>query len=60
MAYMFVQILRALFVLDPNPTFAIGDVARLAGVSMAAALASGLIATAILQTLRPAELLREV
>jgi putative ABC transport system permease protein len=60
MAYMFVQILRALFVLDPNLTFAIGDVARLAGVSMAAALASGLIATAILQTLRPAELLREV
>ena len=60
MAYMFVQILRPLFVLDPNLTFAIGDVARLAGVSMAAALASGLMATAILQTLRPAELLREV
>ena len=60
MAYMFVQILRPLFILDPNLTFALGDVARLAGVSMAAALASGLIATAILRTLRPAELLREV
>ncbi len=60
MAYMFVQILRPLFVLDPNLTFAIRDVTRLAGVSMAAAVASGLIATAILRTLRPAELLREV
>ena len=60
MAYMFVQILQPLFVLDPSLTLAIGDVARLAGVSLAAALASGLIATAILRTLRPAELLREV
>lgn len=60
MAYMFVQILRPLFVLDPSLEFAIHDVARLAGVSIAAALASGLIATAILRTLRPAELLREV
>jgi putative ABC transport system permease protein len=59
MAYMFVQILRPLFVLDPSLELAIRTAARLAGVSLAAALASGLIATAILRTLQPAELLRE-
>ncbi|MEO7398274.1 MAG: FtsX-like permease family protein [Ilumatobacteraceae bacterium] len=60
MGYMFVQVLRPLFVLDPILAFPILDVARLVGASMAASLASALTASAFLRRLQPAELLREI
>ena len=60
MGYMFIQVLRPLFVLEPRLAFPIPDLARLAGASVAASLGSALTASAILRRLRPAELLREV
>jgi putative ABC transport system permease protein len=59
MAYLLVHVLRPLFILDPGVTFAPARVATLALLSVAAALASALAATAILRQLRPSELLRE-
>jgi putative ABC transport system permease protein len=59
MAFFFVHILRPLFILDPDLTFAVARVARLSAVAMAATLVSALVATAILRRLNPSELLRE-
>ncbi len=59
MGYLFVHVLRPLFILDPGFTFAAGRVAELAALVAAAALVSALVATAILRRLSPTELLRE-
>jgi putative ABC transport system permease protein len=59
MAYLLVHVLRPLFILDASLTFPAATIATLAGVAMAAALASALGAAAMLRRLRPTELLRE-
>jgi ABC-type antimicrobial peptide transport system permease subunit len=59
MAFLLVRVLRPLFVLDPGTTVAVGDVAGLAALVLAAALVSALAATAILRRLDPTSLLRE-
>jgi ABC-type antimicrobial peptide transport system permease subunit len=58
-AFLLVQILRALFILDPVVTFPVGRIALLTGLVLAATLASGLAATEILRRLKPTEILRE-
>jgi putative ABC transport system permease protein len=59
MAYLFVHVLRPLFILDPRVAFPAGDIATLAGLALVSTLASALVATALLRRLRPTELLRE-
>jgi hypothetical protein len=59
MAYLLVHVLRPLFILDPQVTFPAGAILSLAGLTVAATLASALGATDILRRLSPAELLRE-
>jgi putative ABC transport system permease protein len=59
LGYLLVHILRPLFILHPSVTFPLGDVATLAAMAAAAALASAFVASAILYRLRPTELLRE-
>jgi putative ABC transport system permease protein len=59
MAYLLVHVLRPLFILDPSVTFAPARIATLSLLSVAAALAAALAATAILRHLKPSELLRE-
>jgi putative ABC transport system permease protein len=59
MAYLLVHVLRPLFILDASLTFPAATIATLAGVAMAAALASAFSAAALLRRLRPTELLRE-
>ena len=56
---LLVHVLRPLFVLPPGFTVPAGDLALLAGLALAAAVFSSLIATAILRRLKPTELLRE-
>ncbi len=58
-AYLFVHVLRALFVLEPTVTFVPGRLAVIAALPIVAALASALVATAVLNRLRPTELLRD-
>jgi ABC-type lipoprotein release transport system permease subunit len=59
MAYLTVEVLRPLFILEPDLTIQAGDLALLAGLALGATLASALAASAILGRLRPAELLRD-
>jgi putative ABC transport system permease protein len=59
LGYLLVHVLRPLFILRPEVTFPVGDVAVLVALAVGAALASALTATAILGRLRPTELLRE-
>jgi ABC-type lipoprotein release transport system permease subunit len=59
LAYLMVHILRPLFILDPSLTFSAGGLATLAALATGAAVASALIASAMLSRLRPTEILRE-
>jgi putative ABC transport system permease protein len=59
MAALFVHVLRPLFILDPGLTLSTADIAVLAALTIAATIASGLTASAMLRRLRPTELLRE-
>ncbi len=58
-AALLVHVLRPLFILDPTLTYPVPEILGLLGLVMLATLASALIATAILNRLKPAELLRE-
>jgi putative ABC transport system permease protein len=58
-AYLFVYVLRPLFVLDPPVTLPIGQLAVLTAAPIAAAVASSLLADALLARTEPTELLRE-
>jgi putative ABC transport system permease protein len=58
-ALLLVDILRALFILDPTVTFPLGRIVTLAALVLAATLISGLAATEILRRLKPTEILRE-
>jgi putative ABC transport system permease protein len=58
-AFLFVHVLRALFILDPPVTFPVGQIALLAGLVAAATLVCGLVAAQILRRLAPTEILRE-
>lgn len=58
-AFLLVQILRALFILDPPVIFPVGRIAMLAALVLSATIASGLVASEILRRLKPAEILRE-
>jgi putative ABC transport system permease protein len=58
-AFLFVDVLRALFVLEPNVTVPIGRIALLVGSVVLATFGSGLAATETLRRLRPTEILRE-
>jgi putative ABC transport system permease protein len=58
-AALFVHVLRPLFILDPALSLSAADIASLAALTVAAAVASAFIATAMLRRLRPTELLRE-
>jgi putative ABC transport system permease protein len=59
MGYLLVHVLRPLFILDPGMTFPVGSVAVVAGLAVAAAVASAFLAAALLRRLSPTELLRE-
>jgi putative ABC transport system permease protein len=59
MAFLLIHVLRPLFILDPQITFAAGRIVLVAGLAVAATLASALTAVAILRRLKPTELLRE-
>jgi ABC-type antimicrobial peptide transport system permease subunit len=59
MALLLVHVLRALFILDPSVTFSVGRIGILAGLALAATLASGLAAGETVRRLRPTEILRE-
>lgn len=59
MGYLFVRVLRPLFILDPGVTLSIPATAALAALILAATLTCALAATALLRRLRPTELLRE-
>jgi putative ABC transport system permease protein len=58
-AYLFVHILRPLFVLDPPVTLRTGRLVLVAAVPIAAMLAAAFGATAVVRRLKPTELLRE-
>jgi putative ABC transport system permease protein len=59
MAFLLIHVLRPLFILDPEITFAAGRIVVLAGLAAAATIASAVTAVAILRRLKPTELLRE-
>jgi hypothetical protein len=59
MSYLLVHILRPLFILDPHLAFPVGKLITIAALAIAATLASALAGSAILNRLRPTELLRE-
>jgi putative ABC transport system permease protein len=59
MGYLLTHILRPLFILDPRVTFPTWDIATLAILVLAAALASGLTAMLMLRRVNPTEVLRE-
>jgi hypothetical protein len=59
MAYLLVHILRPLFILDPTLALPTRRLATIALLAAAATLASALAGSAILNRLRPTELLRE-
>jgi len=59
MGVLLVHILKPLFILEPVPTLPLRDAAILAGLVVAATLASTLAALVILARLRPSEVLRE-
>jgi putative ABC transport system permease protein len=58
-AFLLIQTLRALFILDPPVIFPVGRVAIVAALVLAATLVSGLGASEVLRRLQPAEILRE-
>lgn len=58
-AFLLVQILRALFILDPTVAFPVARIAMLTALVLAATLVSALAATEILRRLKPTEILRE-
>jgi putative ABC transport system permease protein len=58
-AYLLIHILRPLFILDPGMAFASEPIAAATVVALAATSASALGAIAILQHVRPSELLRD-
>jgi putative ABC transport system permease protein len=59
MGYLFVHILRPLFILDPVAVIPAGDLALLASLPVLTALACAFTATISLRRLRPTEVLRE-
>ncbi len=59
MAFLLVEVLRPLFILHPSVTVYTGDIVTLAGLAIAATLASAFVATDLLRRLDPTELLRE-
>ncbi len=58
-AFLLVQILRALFILDPAVAFPVARIAMLTALVLAATMVSALAATEILRRLKPTEILRE-
>jgi putative ABC transport system permease protein len=58
-AFLLVQILRGLFVLDPTVALPVARIVLLAALVLVATVASALAATEILRRLRPTEILRE-
>jgi ABC-type antimicrobial peptide transport system permease subunit len=58
-SFLLVPILRALFIVDPVVTFAVGRIAVLATLVLAATLVCGLAAGEILRRLESTEILRE-
>ena len=58
-AYLLVHVLRPLFVLDPEVSFPVTEIALLVLLGMAAALAAALAASEAVRSLSPTELLRE-
>jgi ABC-type antimicrobial peptide transport system permease subunit len=58
-AFLLVQILRGLFILDPTVAFPVARIALLAALVLVATVASTLAATEILRRLKPTEVLRE-
>jgi putative ABC transport system permease protein len=59
MAYLTVNVLRPLFILEPALSVRAGELAALAGLVLGATLVSALAASAVLGRLRPTELLRD-
>jgi len=59
MGYYFVRVLRPLFVLPPTPAFPLEHLALPVAIAVAATLAASLLAAAMVQRLRPTELLRD-
>ena len=59
MGLLLVKVLHPLFILPPVPTIPFGDAALLAGLVLAATVASTLAALTILRRLSPSEVLRE-
>jgi ABC-type lipoprotein release transport system permease subunit len=58
-AFLYVHVLRALFVLEPRVTVAVSRIAVLVASVLVATLVSGLAATGVLRRLTPTEILRE-
>jgi putative ABC transport system permease protein len=56
---LLVHVLRPLFILRPQFTVPLGDLALLTSLALAATVASSLVAAAILRRLKPTEMLRE-
>ena len=59
MAYLFVHVLRPLFMLDPRVTIDRVDLAALLLLPIVATALSALVATVMLRRMRPTELFRE-
>jgi putative ABC transport system permease protein len=57
--YLFIQVLRPLFIVSPVVSLPTGSVLVMAGVPALAAIASAIAATVALRRLRPTEVLRE-
>ena len=58
-AFLLVQILRGLFILEPLVTVPVGRMAMLAALVLVSTVVAGLAATEILRRLKPTEILRE-
>jgi ABC-type antimicrobial peptide transport system permease subunit len=56
---LLVHVLRPLFILRPEFTVPLGDLALLAALVLAATVVSSLVAAAMLRRLKPTEMLRE-
>ena len=59
MARYFVRVLRPLFILTPAGSMRAGDILTMLGLVVGAATGTALIASALVNRLEPAELLRE-
>ena len=58
-AFLTIQVLRAMFILSPTMTFPAGRVVLLAALVTAATLVAGLAGAEVLRRLEPTEILRE-